>query len=252
MVALLVIPESQFIDADGNPYAGGTVTTYVRGTTTPKDTWLDPGGTTLNTNPIVLDSAGRCVMYGDGEYRLVLEDALGNLIWDQVSSTIVSAAMAPVVIAPTIADALVLLGIQAMIDSAVAGERTRAQAAEATLQANINTTNTNLANAEIALTAAINAETARAEAAEAGLTSSNKVQRGMATTDAAGHGTVTFPNAYTSAPSVVVEQIRGSADVVSDCLIATSTGFDVYFAFPLSSGITPAGTRQFYWIAVGT
>jgi hypothetical protein len=66
----VIIPEQQFNDADGHPYAGGSLTTYVPGTTTPKQTWLDPGQAALNTNPIILDAAGRCLLYGDGDYRL--------------------------------------------------------------------------------------------------------------------------------------------------------------------------------------
>jgi hypothetical protein len=137
MTPLLESPVQQFCDANGEPYAGGLLSTYVQGTTTPKATWSDPGGTSLNTNPIVLDSAGRALIYGDGLYRLVLQDAVGNLIWDQPASTIVSAAMAPVVSAPTIADAVALLGIQSMIDASVAIERARAEAAEAALQSAI-------------------------------------------------------------------------------------------------------------------
>src|SRR6476620_5923831 len=116
---LLPNPSPQFCDANGHPYAAGTIDTFVPDTTTPKSTWLDPDGAALNTNPIVLDAAGRCSMHGDGLYRLVLKDADGNLIWDLPSSTLVSGAMAPVIIAPTIADALVLLGVQDAIDAAV-------------------------------------------------------------------------------------------------------------------------------------
>src|SRR5580765_8611613 len=115
MAAPVIIPELQFIDADGHPYAGGSLATYVVGTTTPKATWVDPDQAALNTNPIILDSAGRCLCWGDGEYRLILRDAVGNLIWDQPATTIVSAAMAPVMLAPTIADAVHLLGIDDMI-----------------------------------------------------------------------------------------------------------------------------------------
>jgi hypothetical protein len=68
MAALLPNPEPQFCDANGQPYAAGTIETYVPGTSTPKQTWLDPLQAALNTNPIVLDAAGRCVMYGDGDY----------------------------------------------------------------------------------------------------------------------------------------------------------------------------------------
>jgi hypothetical protein len=139
MVALLQSPEQQFCDLNGAPFAGGLLYTYVTGTTTPKATWLDAGGSALNTNPIVLDSAGRALIYGDGAYRLILNDAVGNLIWDQPASSIVSAAMAPVILAPTIAEAVRLLGIQAMIDASVLVETNRAEAAETALGHRIDT-----------------------------------------------------------------------------------------------------------------
>lgn len=50
---------AQFFDNNGNPLSGGKLYTYAAGTTTPQSTWTTPAGATLNTNPIVLDSAGR-------------------------------------------------------------------------------------------------------------------------------------------------------------------------------------------------
>ena len=170
-VILLPSPELQFADANGRPYAAGTLETYVPGGSTPKATWNDPagGGGHLNTNPLILDSAGRCTLYGDGAYRLVLRDALGNLVWDAVTSSVVSAAMLPVVQAATIADAVVALGIQALIDASVAAEATLRAAADTTLQTNIDTQATNLANAETTINAAIAAETAARIAGDATL-----------------------------------------------------------------------------------
>lgn len=80
---LLPGAETQFVDANGVPYAGGAVYMYVPFTTTPKATWKDPNGTTLNSNPIILDSAGRGIIWGGGLYRQVLQDQFGNTIWDQ-------------------------------------------------------------------------------------------------------------------------------------------------------------------------
>src|SRR5580765_750621 len=141
----IIIPEQQFNDADGHPYAGGSLATFVPGTSTPKQTWLDPGQVALNTNPVILDAAGRCLLWGDGDYRLILRDAAGNLIWDIAATTLVSAAMYPVVSAPTIADAKVLLGIDGSIaDEAAAraaadsAEQSARIAADNALQANID------------------------------------------------------------------------------------------------------------------
>lgn len=81
--ALLPNGKQQFIDANGVPYAGGFVYTYVPNTTTPKTTWVDPAKGSLNTNPIVLDSAGEALIYGNGAYRQILKDSLSNTVWDQ-------------------------------------------------------------------------------------------------------------------------------------------------------------------------
>lgn len=76
-----------FLGNDGEPLAGGFVYFYEPGTTTPKDTWKDINLTVPNANPIVLDGSGRAVIWGNGIYRQVLTDSLGNLIWDQITST---------------------------------------------------------------------------------------------------------------------------------------------------------------------
>jgi hypothetical protein len=253
MVALLPTPELQFIDADGHPYSGGTLETYVPSTTTPKSTWLDPSQSALNTNPIILDAAGRCIVFGDGAYRLILRDSAGNLVFDQYSDTIVSAAMQPVISAPTIEDAVGLLGINDLIaaeasaraaaDSAEAAARTAADNAEASARAAEDTT----------LQAAIDAETARAEAAEAAILNGMIIQQGYATTDGTGHCRVTFTTPYTSGSAAVfVTQYRSGADVVSVTATSDDTGCDVWLAFPSTSqGIVPATGRGFTWLAIG-
>jgi hypothetical protein len=70
-------------DANGKPLTGGTVAYYIPGTTTPKTTWKDANQISQNTNPVVLDSAGCAVVYGEGAYRQIVKDSLGNPIWDQ-------------------------------------------------------------------------------------------------------------------------------------------------------------------------
>jgi hypothetical protein len=183
----------------------------VPGTSTPKNTWQDAGATVLNTNPIVLDSAGRCICFGDGIYRCILQDASGVLIFDQLSDTLVSAAMAPVIAAPTIAAAVNLLGIQGMIDI----ETSRATAAENALQAQLHgfaaavdlTAETARAEAaEAALGTRIDNEVSRAEAAEAnlqsqisGITGTDTTGRrsGTVTTDVGGRFSIAITPAYT-------------------------------------------------------
>ena len=50
---------AQFFDANGAPLTGGLLYTYAAGTTTPATTYTTRDGTANNTNPIVLDAAGR-------------------------------------------------------------------------------------------------------------------------------------------------------------------------------------------------
>jgi hypothetical protein len=50
---------AQFSDANGAPLTGGLLYTYLAGTSTPATTYTTRAGTANNTNPIVLDAAGR-------------------------------------------------------------------------------------------------------------------------------------------------------------------------------------------------
>lgn len=75
----------QFFDSSGNPLALGTVGMYVPNTLTFKDNWQDSGHSALNSDPIVLDAAGRCVIWGSGTYRQLLKDVNGNTIWDKLT-----------------------------------------------------------------------------------------------------------------------------------------------------------------------
>lgn len=55
--------------------AGGKVYTYGAGTLTNKTTWTDRDKTTPATNPVVLDSAGKALIFADGVYKFVIKDA---------------------------------------------------------------------------------------------------------------------------------------------------------------------------------
>jgi len=50
---------AQFFNANGAPLTGGLLYTYLSGTSTPATTYTSRAGTANNTNPIVLDAAGR-------------------------------------------------------------------------------------------------------------------------------------------------------------------------------------------------
>lgn len=88
MASLLPNGKQQFVDINGKPLVGGFVYFYVPSTTTPKSTWQNPTSTILNTNPVELDSRGQAVIYGDGQYRQIVTDSLGNLIWDQLTGQV--------------------------------------------------------------------------------------------------------------------------------------------------------------------
>lgn len=77
---LLIPPYLQFFDVSGNPLNGGKIYTYSAGTTTPKSTYTDATGTIAASNPVTLDSAGRCQMWGSGAYKFVVKDSLGNTL----------------------------------------------------------------------------------------------------------------------------------------------------------------------------
>jgi hypothetical protein len=83
---LVVNAEQTFLDQNGNPLSGGFVYMYVVNTNTFKNTWKDQGETILNTNPIVLDQAGRAIIWGDGSYRQLVTDQFGNVQWDNITT----------------------------------------------------------------------------------------------------------------------------------------------------------------------
>ena len=66
-------PEIQYLDAAGKPLAGGKLCTYAAGTSTPLATYTDSTAGTPNTNPVVLNTAGRAsVWVGPALYKFVL------------------------------------------------------------------------------------------------------------------------------------------------------------------------------------
>ena len=76
-------PKFQFSAPGVGPLINGTLTTYVAGTTTPTTTWQDRAQATANTNPIVLDGNGECLLWLDPlvTYKFVLANAEGTQQW---------------------------------------------------------------------------------------------------------------------------------------------------------------------------
>ena len=82
---------AQLLDNSGNVLSGGKIYTYAAGTTTQVATYTSNTGLTANSNPIVLNSAGRVpyeIWLTDGQnYKFVLKDSNDVLIgtWDNLS-----------------------------------------------------------------------------------------------------------------------------------------------------------------------
>ena len=82
----------QFFDNSGDVLTGGLLYSYAAGTTTPATTYTSVTGLTANSNPIVLDAAGRVpnqIWLTDGiGYKFRLENSVGTQIgtWDNITS----------------------------------------------------------------------------------------------------------------------------------------------------------------------
>lgn len=75
----------QLFNDNGDPLAGGTINTYLAGTTTNAATYTTSAGNIAHSNPIVLDGAGRVpsgeIWLSVGvSYKFVVKDSAGNLI----------------------------------------------------------------------------------------------------------------------------------------------------------------------------
>ena len=80
MASVLLSPVGngqQFFDNNGVPLSGGLIYQYQAGSSTPLATYTSVNGTIANTNPIVLDAAGRCAneiwMQTGYSYKFVLQ-----------------------------------------------------------------------------------------------------------------------------------------------------------------------------------
>lgn len=75
------------MDLNGDPINGGKVETYEAGTSTPKNTWTDYDKSIVAANPIILDSAGRSLRFGEGLYKFIVKDASDAVLytWDNIN-----------------------------------------------------------------------------------------------------------------------------------------------------------------------
>lgn len=86
MTGLLPNAQQQFLDANGQPLSGGTVYMFEPGTTTPKATYQDSALSVPNSHPIILNSAGRATIWGNGSFRQVVYDQNDQIVWDANTS----------------------------------------------------------------------------------------------------------------------------------------------------------------------
>lgn len=74
-------PKFKAWDRNGDPLVGGQVFSYVVGTDTPTSTFSDVACTIANTNPVILDAMGEADLFISGTVKLVVKDALDNLLF---------------------------------------------------------------------------------------------------------------------------------------------------------------------------
>jgi hypothetical protein len=75
---------AQLFTDNGDPLTGGLIYVYTAGTTTPATSWTSNSGAVANTNPIVLDAAGRTPneiwLNGGVTYKFIVRTSTGVLI----------------------------------------------------------------------------------------------------------------------------------------------------------------------------
>lgn len=76
-------PNVQYLDENGNPLSGGSLGFFESGTSTPLNTYSDDALSIANTNPVVLDDAGRAgdIFLLNQNYKVVLSDFNGAVVW---------------------------------------------------------------------------------------------------------------------------------------------------------------------------
>ena len=137
-VAMLIPPDPQFFDSDGNPLSGGVLYFYEPGTSTPKAVYANSAGTISSGTSVTLDSSGRAKVWLDGYYKVILQDSLGNQIWseDNVSSAFSPLASTPVTFSQWAVQADVLTYLNATQFS-VPGDKTTAYIVGNRIQATV-------------------------------------------------------------------------------------------------------------------
>lgn len=83
-VSLMPNTQQQFFDTNGKPLAGGSVYTYIAGTSTPQATYTNSTATVANANPVLLDASGFPQSGGiwltSAAYKIVVKNSAGVTI----------------------------------------------------------------------------------------------------------------------------------------------------------------------------
>lgn len=251
---LLIAPQQQFIDANGKPYAFGKLYCYVPDTFTPKNTWQDSGENTLNTNPIILDVRGCCVVFGEGDYRFILTDADGNQVFDLVASEPFPASG----IGDGIRDCLASVTQQQFLDCS--GVSAAIQAAIGTinlLQGPTGPTGPTGPSVTGPTGPAGTAGTVSFSMANPGyilfgaLGAAPMINFGFNATDSTGNATVSFAKPFTTTLSGVLGTVVAPEGVWVNPTSTNMGGFTAVTMTPYAPGSTFAGPFGFFWIAIG-
>lgn len=85
MASLIPFIKFREVDNNGLPLSGGKLYSYLAGTTTPVATYTDESGITPNTNPVILDGAGRASVWlsASTSYKFILTDVDDNPIYTE-------------------------------------------------------------------------------------------------------------------------------------------------------------------------
>lgn len=255
MVAnLLIPPQFVFQDADGKPYAGGKLYTYVPNTLTQKTTWQDSAQSILNTDPVILDDRGACVIYGDGDYRLLLRDADNNQIFDLLSSEPLPAsaigAILPCLGSQTLSAFRDCAGITAAIAAAVG--------------------NIDLMPGPVGPTGPTGPQGVTGPTGPSGASASFDflmanpgwiqlgvygnsplIQFGFNASDATGHATVSFARPYSTVNQGVVACVTAPDYWWVNPASTSNSGFTAVTTSPSVGGSWYGGPIGFFWISIG-
>jgi hypothetical protein len=127
--ALAPSPKWYFLDAQGRPAAGGTLTTWLATDhSTPKFVFSDASGLFPYTDPIILDATGGTPvpMYwettSEGLYYIVVRDASGNIIFDLNNFPITGGGGVTPITSNVDIENHIVNGAFKFIDAATAGE----------------------------------------------------------------------------------------------------------------------------------